>query len=89
MFSGEGKGFDVDLIKLISDVISIYVIASSGVGAPAHFYEVSNETKASIAFTASIFNKKEVLILFHYFLRANWNDFDLLNVFYDVGFDTL
>ncbi|GKE36075.1 imidazole glycerol phosphate synthase hisHF, chloroplastic-like protein, partial [Tanacetum coccineum] len=30
--NGQGKGFNIDLIKLISDVVSIPVIASSGAG---------------------------------------------------------
>jgi len=84
MFSGQGKGFDVDLIKLISDAVSIPVIASSGAGAPAHFSEVFNKTNASAALAAGIFHRKEVLLLFHYFLSADWNDFDFLPVFYDV-----
>nr|GEX48040.1 imidazole glycerol phosphate synthase hisHF, chloroplastic [Tanacetum cinerariifolium] len=30
--NGPGKGFNIDLIKLISDAVSIPVIASSGAG---------------------------------------------------------
>ncbi|WVY92741.1 hypothetical protein V8G54_031829 [Vigna mungo] len=67
---GQGKGFDVDLIKLISDAVSIPVIASSGAGAPAHFSEVFNKTNASAALAAGIFHRKEVLLLFHYFLKS-------------------
>ncbi|KVG99932.1 hypothetical protein Ccrd_026023 [Cynara cardunculus var. scolymus] len=37
---GQGKGFDIDLIKLISDAVSIPVIASSGAGTVEHFSEV-------------------------------------------------
>ncbi|KOM28777.1 hypothetical protein LR48_Vigan583s002800 [Vigna angularis] len=59
----QGKGFDVDLIKLISDAVSIPVIASSGAGAPAHFSEVFNKTNASAALAAGIFHRKEVLTL--------------------------
>ncbi|XP_014523891.1 imidazole glycerol phosphate synthase hisHF, chloroplastic [Vigna radiata var. radiata] len=59
---GQGKGFDVDLIKLISDAVSIPVIASSGAGAPAHFSEVFNKTNASAALAAGIFHRKEVPI---------------------------
>jgi len=88
MFSGLGKGFDVDLIKLILEVVSFPVIASSGVGTPAHFFEVFNETNAS-TLVASIFHMKEVLLLFHYFLRAVRNDFNLLIVFYDMVLDKL
>lgn len=57
---GQGKGFDIDLIKLISDAVSIPVIASSGAGAPEHFSEVFSQTNASAALAAGIFHRKEV-----------------------------
>ncbi|XP_010262130.1 PREDICTED: imidazole glycerol phosphate synthase hisHF, chloroplastic [Nelumbo nucifera] len=59
---GQGKGFDIDLIKLISDAVSIPVIASSGAGAVEHFSEVFRETNASAALAAGIFHRKEVPI---------------------------
>ncbi|KAG4399893.1 hypothetical protein GLYMA_08G319400v4 [Glycine max] len=59
---GQGKGFDEDLIKLISDAVSIPVIASSGAGAPQHFSEVFYKTNASAALAAGIFHKEEVPI---------------------------
>ncbi|TXG67534.1 hypothetical protein EZV62_008809 [Acer yangbiense] len=59
---GQGKGFDVDLIKLISDAVSIPVIASSGAGAVEHFSEVYMKTNASAALAAGIFHRKEVPI---------------------------
>ncbi|MCD7452441.1 Imidazole glycerol phosphate synthase hisHF, chloroplastic [Datura stramonium] len=59
---GQGKGFDIDLIKLISDAVSIPVIASSGAGAVEHFTEVFRETNASAALAAGIFHRKEVPI---------------------------
>ncbi|KAK9287774.1 hypothetical protein L1049_016214 [Liquidambar formosana] len=49
-----GKGFDIDLIKLISDAVSIPVIASSGAGAVEHFSEVFRKTNASAALAAGI-----------------------------------
>ncbi|KRH46221.2 hypothetical protein GLYMA_08G319400v4 [Glycine max] len=58
----QGKGFDEDLIKLISDAVSIPVIASSGAGAPQHFSEVFYKTNASAALAAGIFHKEEVPI---------------------------
>ncbi|CAH9107701.1 unnamed protein product [Cuscuta epithymum] len=61
---GQGKGFDIDLIKLISDAVSIPVIASSGAGAAEHFSEVFKETNASAALAAGIFHRKEVPIPF-------------------------
>ncbi|KAH7546751.1 hypothetical protein FEM48_Zijuj01G0234700 [Ziziphus jujuba var. spinosa] len=59
---GQGKGFDTDLIKLISDAVSIPVIASSGAGAVEHFSEVFRKTNASAALAAGIFHRKEVPI---------------------------
>ncbi|KAJ7960796.1 Imidazole glycerol phosphate synthase hisHF [Quillaja saponaria] len=59
---GQGKGFDIDLIKLISDAVSIPVIASSGAGAVEHFSEVLKKTNASAALAAGIFHRKEVPI---------------------------
>ncbi|KAI4307985.1 hypothetical protein L6164_031106 [Bauhinia variegata] len=59
---GQGKGFDIDLIKLISDAVSIPVIASSGAGAAEHFSEVFAKTNASAALAAGIFHRKEVPI---------------------------
>ncbi|XP_052207041.1 LOW QUALITY PROTEIN: imidazole glycerol phosphate synthase hisHF, chloroplastic [Diospyros lotus] len=59
---GQGKGFDVDLIKLISDAVTIPVIASSGAGVVEHFSEVFTKTNASAALAAGIFHRKEVPI---------------------------
>ncbi|XP_078441164.1 HIS HF [Wolffia australiana] len=59
---GQGKGFDVDLVKLISDAVSIPVIASSGAGIVEHFSEVFEKTNASAALAAGIFHRKEVPI---------------------------
>ncbi|CAA0828607.1 Imidazole glycerol phosphate synthase hisHF-chloroplastic [Striga hermonthica] len=49
---GQGKGFDIDLVKLISDAVSIPVIASSGAGSVEHFSEVFSKTNASAALAA-------------------------------------
>lgn len=59
---GQGNGFDIDLIKLISDAVSIPVIASSGAGKVEHFSEVFSHTNASAALAAGIFHRKEVPI---------------------------
>ncbi|KAM7280023.1 hypothetical protein ACFE04_007157 [Oxalis oulophora] len=59
---GQGKGYDIDLIKLISDSVSIPVIASSGAGNVEHFSEVFEKTNASAALAAGIFHRKEVPI---------------------------
>ncbi|KAL6999260.1 Imidazole glycerol phosphate synthase hisHF, chloroplastic [Sarracenia purpurea var. burkii] len=59
---GQGKGFDIDLIKLISNAVNIPVIASSGAGAVEHFSEVFTKTNATAALAAGIFHRKEVPI---------------------------
>ncbi|KAI6687533.1 hypothetical protein NL676_024361 [Syzygium grande] len=59
---GQGKGFDIDLVKLVSDAVSIPVIASSGAGTVEHFSEVFEKTNASAALAAGIFHRKEVPI---------------------------
>lgn len=60
---GQGCGFDIDLVKMVSDAVTIPVIASSGAGAVQHFSEVFEKTNASAALAAGIFHRKEVPIL--------------------------
>ncbi|CAM8957571.1 unnamed protein product [Rhodiola kirilowii] len=69
---GQGKGFDIDLIKLVSDAVSIPVIASSGAGAVNHFSEVFQKTNASAALAAGIFHRKEVPIKSLKQIVKNW-----------------
>ncbi|TXT03896.1 hypothetical protein VHUM_04319 [Vanrija humicola] len=57
---GSGKGFDLDLIRLIREAVSIPVVASSGAGAPADFEEVFVKTGAEAALAAGIFHRDEV-----------------------------
>ncbi|KAI5065446.1 hypothetical protein GOP47_0020141 [Adiantum capillus-veneris] len=59
---GQGQGFDLDLVKLVCDAVSIPVIASSGAGAPEHFSQVFQKTSASAALAAGIFHRQEVNI---------------------------
>ena len=59
---GVGQGFDIELVKLVSDAVSIPVIASSGAGSPDHFTQVFERTAASAGLAAGIFHRKEVSI---------------------------
>ncbi|BBN11847.1 imidazole glycerol-phosphate synthase subunit HisH [Marchantia polymorpha subsp. ruderalis] len=59
---GQGQGFDTDLVELVSEAVTIPVIASSGAGAVEHFSEVFNKTGASAALAAGIFHRKEISI---------------------------
>lgn len=57
---GSGKGFDLDLIKLVRDAVSIPVVASSGAGSPKDFEEVFEKTGVEAALAAGIFHRGEV-----------------------------
>lgn len=59
---GTKNGFDLRITKLVSDSITIPVIASGGAGAVDHFVKVFNETKATGGLAASIFHFNEIEI---------------------------
>lgn len=59
---GTKLGFDIELTKAVSEVVSIPVIASGGAGSIEHFIELFTETKASAGLAASIFHYKQVSI---------------------------
>eukprot|EP00250_Pteridium_aquilinum_P015678 c22696_g1_i1 orf=350-2197(-) len=59
---GQGQGFDLELVKLVCDAVTIPVIASSGAGVAEHFSEVFHKTTASAALAAGIFHRQEVKI---------------------------
>jgi len=61
--SRTSQGFDIELVRAVSDAVSIPVIASSGAGCAAHFTEVFQQTKAAAALAAGIFHRQEVEIL--------------------------
>ena len=59
---GTNSGFDIELVKHISEYISIPVIASSGAGKVEHFSEVFEKTDVEAALAAGIFHREEVPI---------------------------
>ena len=59
---GQGNGFDHELVGLVSDAVTIPVIASSGAGKPSHFTDVFEATDCSAALAAGIFHRGEVAI---------------------------
>jgi glutamine amidotransferase/cyclase len=59
---GTNSGFDLELINAVKGAVTIPVIASSGAGNAAHFYEVFTETEAEAALAAGIFHRNEVPI---------------------------
>jgi glutamine amidotransferase/cyclase len=58
--SGQGQGYDIELVQLVSEAVTIPVIASSGAGRLEHFSEVFHKTAASAALAAGIFHREEV-----------------------------
>lgn len=59
---GQGNGFDLTLMKAVSDATTIPVIASSGAGNEGHFTEVFQKTGVQAALAAGMFHRKEVEI---------------------------
>jgi len=59
---GTNSGFDIELVNLIRNNVTIPVIASSGAGKVEHFSEVFEKTKAEAALAAGIFHREEVPI---------------------------
>lgn len=59
---GTNMGFDLELINAVKSVVSIPVIASSGAGCEAHFYEVFTRTQAESALAAGIFHREELSV---------------------------
>lgn len=59
---GQKDGYDLTLTRLVSEAVSIPVIASGGAGKREHFYDVFTKGKADAALAASIFHFKETSI---------------------------
>ena len=60
---GTKAGYDIELTRLISQNVSIPVIASGGAGTKEHFYDALTEGKADAALAASLFHFKELEIM--------------------------
>ena len=52
------SGFDIELVKHISEGVSIPVIASSGAGNVEHFSEAFEKTDVEAALAAGIFHRR-------------------------------
>ena len=55
-------GYDLELTKIISDNVSIPVIASGGAGKLEHFRDAFTEAGADAVLAASLFHYKELEI---------------------------
>jgi len=59
---GTKNGYDIELTRMVSDNVSIPVIASGGAGRLEHFYDAFAEGKADAALAASLFHFRELEI---------------------------
>ncbi len=59
---GTKAGYDIELTKAVSSLLSIPVIASGGAGTSEHFCEALTEGGADAALAASLFHYKELEI---------------------------
>lgn len=59
---GTKNGYDLELTRMISENVSIPVIASGGAGNKEHFYDALTTGKADAALAASLFHFKELEI---------------------------
>ena len=59
---GTKSGFDIELLKVATNILQIPVIASGGVGTKEHFYEGVFEGGASALLAASVFHFNEFSI---------------------------
>lgn len=56
---GSKKGYDINLIKKMSNQVNIPIIGCGGAGKPAHFYTLFTHTKASAAAAGNYFQFTE------------------------------
>ncbi len=59
---GTKSGYDIELLKIISDELTIPVIASGGAGTKEHFLEAFKEANVDACLAASLFHYKELEI---------------------------
>lgn len=59
---GTKAGYDIELTKAVSEIVSIPVIASGGAGTMEHFKDALTDGKADAALAASLFHFREIEI---------------------------
>ena len=60
---GTKRGFELELLKQVTEVVNLPVIASGGAGDAGHFVQLFKNTKATAGLAASIFHYHELPIL--------------------------
>ncbi|MFO8006234.1 MAG: imidazole glycerol phosphate synthase subunit HisF [Candidatus Brocadiia bacterium] len=59
---GTREGYDIPLLKGISQRVDVPVVASGGAGEPEHFYEAATEGGASVLLAASVFHFGDIKV---------------------------
>ncbi len=59
---GARDGYDLELLRSVTDAVSVPVVASGGAGGLGHFYEAFSQGGAHAVLAASIFHYKEFTI---------------------------
>ncbi len=59
---GTKAGYDIELTKAVSEIVSVPVIASGGAGTMEHFKDALTDGKADAALAASLFHFREIEI---------------------------
>lgn len=59
---GMKNGYDIQLLKMITDAVHVPVIASGGAGTKEHFYEAIEQANVGAVLAASVFHFGEVPI---------------------------
>jgi cyclase len=59
---GTRGGYDIPMLRAVSDAVAIPVIASGGAGQPEHFFEALSAGGADAALAASLFHYQELSI---------------------------
>lgn len=59
---GVKDGYDIELMKSVSQVVNVPIIASGGAGNKEHFYDVLTNGQADGALAASVFHFREIRI---------------------------
>ncbi len=59
---GTRGGYDIPMLRAVSDTVSVPVIASGGAGNPAHFFDALSAGGADAALAASLFHYQELSI---------------------------
>jgi cyclase len=59
---GQKTGYDNELLSVISDSVTVPVIASGGAGEPEHFYDALTAGKADAVLAATLFHFGELRV---------------------------